>query len=420
MPWQFLVVDGADREQVFLLPEKGISVIGGSKKHADICLHDLYVQRTHCEVEVSEGDTVLVRNLRPEGIFVNKARVEQQELNSGDVLRIGNTQMRLERALQGGPAAPSADEPETLEEVPEEPQAAGPEALPSLPPERLGELVGHLLAHYQLDDLLGQGTHKAVFLATDQKSEEQVVVKVVSPRFPARQEELQRFCDVMRRALPLQHESLVLLRGVGKTGPYTWMAREYVPGQSLASILEKLADGSKKLKWQSGVRLARQIGTALEFLHKRQIMHGHLTPRNVLIDVEAKVCKLANTLLDHALFGSQLGVAIKAERKAKDVVWFSPEQCTKGALVDHLSDQYSLGAMVYARLTGRPPFVGATPEETMNLIRTAPLARPWKLNQNIPVEVDAVVVRMLSRKQEDRYHNPAALLADLEALAERE
>src|SRR5262249_17837219 len=273
------------------------------------------------------------------------------------------------------------------------------------------------LAHYQLDELLGQGSHKAVFQATDQKTEEAVIVKVLSPRFPARQEELQRFCDVMRRALPLQHESLVQLRGVGKTGAYTWMAREFVPGQSLAGILEKLADGSKKLKWQSGVRLARQIGTALDFLHTRQIMHGHLTPRNVLINVEAKECKLANTLLDHALFGSQLGATIKAERKAKDVVWFSPEQCTKGAYVDHLSDQYALGAVVSAGLTGRPPFVGATPEETMNLIRTAPLVRPWKLNQNIPVEVDAVVMRMLSRKQEDRYPSPAALLADLERLS---
>src|SRR5262249_17363872 len=65
MPWQFLVIDGADREQIFLLPQQGVVVIGGSKKHADICLHDLYVQRTHCEIEISEEDTVLVRNLRP-------------------------------------------------------------------------------------------------------------------------------------------------------------------------------------------------------------------------------------------------------------------------------------------------------------------------------------------------------------------
>ena len=55
----------------------------------------------------------------------------------------------------------------------------------------------------------------------------------------------------------------------------------------------------------------------------------------------------------------------------------------------------------------------------MNLIRTAPLVRPWKLNHNIPVELDAVVVRMLARHQEDRYLNPAALLTDLERLSER-
>src|SRR4051794_7817561 len=105
MPWQFLVVDGADREQAFLLPERGTVVIGSSSRHADICLHDLFVQRTHCEAEVNDDGTVQVRNLRPvEGIFVNKVKTEQQQLNAGDVLRVGNSHLRLQPAAAAGPA----------------------------------------------------------------------------------------------------------------------------------------------------------------------------------------------------------------------------------------------------------------------------------------------------------------------------
>lgn len=418
MPWQFLVVDGADRDQVFLLPQKGAVIIGGSKKHADICLHDLYVQRTHCEVEVLEDDTVSVRNLRPvEGIFVNKARAEQQALNAGDVLRIGNTHLRLLPATEAGATPPpreedAPEEPESAAEV--KPAGRGP--LPTLPPERLGELLGHTLGQYQLNELLAQASHKAVFLATAQKTGETVVVKVLSPRFPGRPEELQRFSETMRKALHLTHESLVQWRGVGKTGPYVWMVREYVPGESLASILAKLAAGKKKLNWQSGLRLARQIGQALDFLHEHHLMHGHLTAGGILVNVEAKQNKLANLLLDIAIFGSQVGIAMRATRRERDVYWFSPEQCEKGAFVDDLSDQYSLGALVYARMTGRPPFTAATVEATMELIRTGPLVRPRSLNPQIPAKFEAIVLRMLSRHQENRYLNPAALLAELDAL----
>lgn len=413
MPWQLLVVDGADREQVFPLPGKGVVVVGGSKKHADICLHDLFVQRTHCEIEVSDADAVEVRNLRPvEGIYVNKTRVETQELNAGDVLRVGNTHLRLEVAVAAG-AAPT---PRAAPEAPAKTKPAAPTPVPTVPPERLPELSGHLLGHYLLGELLGSTPHKAVFAAVDQKTDEQVVVKVLSPRFPARPEELQRFGDLMRKAAQLKHEHLISPRGVGKVGPYVWLAREHVPGDSLAGILEKLVGGHKKVKWQSGVRLALQLGGVLDFLHRQHVMHGHLTPDSIIVNTEAKQVKLANLLLDHALAGSAVGKERRAENRLRNAAWLSPEQCEPGAYIDDMSDQYTLGALVFARMTGRPPFVGDTPEETMDLIRTAPLLRPREINTHIPPVVEAIVVRMLSRHQEDRFPNPAALLSDLERL----
>jgi hypothetical protein len=415
MAWQFLVVDGADVEQLFLLPERGTVRIGSSQKHAEICLHDLYVARAHCEVEVTDEDTVFVRNLRPaEGILVNKVRVEEtQELTLGDVLRVGNSHLCLQPATSRAAPRPRAPAEEAAAA---EAKHDAPRTLPVLPPERLPELVGHVLGRYQLDKVLSHDRHRTVFLACDRKTEQQVVLKVLSPHFPARPEELQHFGEVMRKALALRHEALVTLHAVARTGPYTWLAREHVPGESLASVLQRIAGKPTKVKWQSGLLLLVQMVGVLDYLHGHHLMHGQLTPHDILVNSETEEPRLANLMLDQALAGSPLHREFQDDRRQRDVAYFSPERCTLGAFVDELSDQYSLGALVYARMTGQPPFVGKTPEETAELIRTAPLRRPRVLNPAIPIEIEAVVVRMLARHQEDRYVSPAALLADLERL----
>ena len=127
--------------------------------------------------------------------------------------------------------------------------------------------------------------------------------------------------------------------------------------------------------------------------------------------------KLANVLLAQALAGSRLAAAMDADRQPQDVAYLAPEQCEAGAFVDNLCDIYSLGAVVYARLTGRPPFLLDTADDTRELIRIGTLVRPRKLNPTIPEEFDAIVVKMLERHQEDRFPSAAALLEALQPFA---
>src|SRR5262249_22218374 len=161
--------------------------------------------------------------------------------------------LRLQPAAVAG-TAPSrsghAQSADTTEAKPETPRA-----LPSLPPERLQELSGHVLGHYQLGEVLDHSSHRTVFLACNLKTQDNVVVKVLSPRFPARPQELQQFSEVMRKILPLRHDFLVTLHAAGKTGPYTWLAREHVPGESLTAVLQRIVSKPGKVKWQSGLRL---------------------------------------------------------------------------------------------------------------------------------------------------------------------
>jgi eukaryotic-like serine/threonine-protein kinase len=96
------------------------------------------------------------------------------------------------------------------------------------------------------------------------------------------------------------------------------------------------------------------------------------------------------------------------------VAYLAPEQCDSGAFVDNLCDIYSLGAVVYARLTGRAPFLLDRTADTLELIRIGPLVRPRQFNSTIPEEFDAIVVKMLERHQEDRFPSATALLEALQ------
>jgi serine/threonine-protein kinase len=436
------VIDGADQGSFFPLPDEGVFLVGASDKHSDICLHDLYVKRVHCRLAV-RGGKVVVSNLEDAAVtYINSQPVKEQELLPGDVLRVGNSHLRLQTREQSpggeeGPPGAVANDP-----------VEGPTPLPRLPPERLTELANHPFGHYRVGEVLGRGHSGVVFHAHDRKAERGVALKVLSPRFPANDAEMQRFARVCKTVLPLRHPHLVNLVGAGKTGPYCWVAREYVEGESLAGVL---ARGGKP-NWKQALRVGVHVGRALTFIHRYQLHHGNITPANVLLSLSTKdrqagstkdrqagstkdrqagstegrqasadkVVKLADWLLAMALEGSELHQGILETKLLAELPYLAPEQVTPNAFVDRLADIYNLGAVVYARLTGRPPFQGGSPEETLEQIHEAALVRPAQYHAGIPGAFEAAVVKMLARHQVDRYQTAAELVAELEGLAAEE
>ncbi|MFO0966360.1 MAG: FHA domain-containing serine/threonine-protein kinase [Gemmataceae bacterium] len=416
MPWQFLVVDGADASTVFPLPERGAIVIGRSHDDVDIVLNDLFIGRHHCQVEVTEEGTARVKHLYGAGgSFVNKVKIEHQhDLKEGDILRVGNTHMRLEPAAVAGPPAKAAQAARAAEAA----AAAPPVKTPAAATDSIGRLQGKILGHYEIGETLAANACRAVYVAEDKKSNQTIVLRVFATDFPANPQELQRFAAVMKQVLPLRHDYLVSLLGVGKNGPFTWIAREHVVGESLADVLKRqAAAGKTRPKWQRGLRLAMEMGFVLEYLHRQRHRHGRICPPNILLESASRAAKLANLKLDEALAGSALGEKIRAGRQPAEVAYVSPEQATAGAFVDELSDIYSLGAVVYARVTGRPPFLGTTAEETLEQVRDAPLTPPRRVNPSIPEAFEAIIVKMLERRQEDRLASASALLGALEPFA---
>src|SRR5207247_780037 len=117
-----------------------------------ICLHDLYVARVHCHLEMAQGRVVVTESEPSKGTFVNGQKVTQHELQAGDVLRVGNSHLRLE-----------IDDGTSPEPAAEDTGPAAPAGLPHLPRQRLAELSGHTLGHYDIGLVLGRGHYGVVF-----------------------------------------------------------------------------------------------------------------------------------------------------------------------------------------------------------------------------------------------------------------
>ncbi len=240
-----VVIDGADQKEVYPLPEAGALTIGNTGRNADIGLHDFYVSGIHSRLEI-KGDTIVVtHNEGKNGTLINGQRITQpQELCLGDVLRVGNSHLRLEVADTADDAATSArpkrDGSQSLSRTtssvvslapttPSQPARADDAPVPANP---LQGLEGQALGHYLLGSMLGSGHTGQVFRAQDNRNNQIVALKVLAAEFPASPGELQQFAQALKIATPLRHPNLITLFGAGKTGARCWIAREFVDGES--------------------------------------------------------------------------------------------------------------------------------------------------------------------------------------------
>jgi serine/threonine-protein kinase len=144
----------------------------------------------------------------------------------------------------------------------------------------------------------------------------------------------------------------------------------------------------------------------------------NVTPANILMTSEG-VAKLNDLMMTRALDGSVLQQKVLEKKFLAELHYLSPEQADPDAYVDDLCDLYRLGSVVYQIVTGAPPFTGDSPEEILSEIRQSVPEKPTKFNKHLPMELQAVILKMLAKHPEDRYATPAQLIADLVPLGEQ-
>lgn len=284
---------------------------------------------------------------------------------------------------------------------------------------RLHELTGRVIGVYEIGPVVGQGHHGIVFRAREQRTGQALALKVLAPDFPQNETEVQQFNHAMGTALALAHPNLVRLHAAGKTGPYCWMAQQYIEGKSLAQVLHEL-DENPRNSWQLGLRVALHIARALDFTGQHRLVHGNVTPKNILVRGKDQAVLLNDLRLLSALKGSQLQHAVMDQKRTAERTYLAPEQVEGDkSYIDFLCDIYSLGASVYHVITGQPIFRSETLKEAIAAIRGGTPIRPRKHLKSIPRAFEVVVMRMLAKHQEDRYQSAAEVLADLTPIAEQ-
>ena len=393
------VVAGPDKGRAFMV-HPGPNLVLGRCHTAYYQVSDPEVSRNHCVLVRDEDKVTVVCNGGHGGTFVNGIRTERRVLHPGDLLQVGRTQLRV---AAGDPPDADGDgdaDGDAFEVVEEDPE------------ERLENLVGQRLAHYDVGDMIGVGIWSAVFRATDVKDKHPVALKVLRPELSRSSEAVKRFAAVMKSVLPLRHTYLVPVLSAGKTGPYCWVARQAVVGDSLSQVLAK-AGRDDPLDWHFGFRAAVQMARALEYAHDKGVIHGHVTPSNVLFDRPSKTFKVEDLMLAQV---AEASLTCDIE-PAEDLVYHPPERFEEGTEADAASDLYGLGATVYELLTGRPPFKCKTFSETLSRIRDTKPLRPSKAQPELPRWLEAVVMRLLAKTPEERPQSAAEVLEELESAA---
>jgi serine/threonine protein kinase len=270
------------------------------------------------------------------------------------------------------------------------------------------------LGVYKILDRIGSGGIGEVYRARDTRLGRTVAVKVVKPEIVQDAPRRDAFMRDARAATALSHPSIAALYEVGEDQDQLFLAYEFVPGETL-----RAAVGGRPMNPKLAIEYAVQLSDALADAHAAGAVHGDLKPDNIVITPKGRV-----KILDYGLAAWTSGGA--ARRRAAEeatvgaggdvhtIAYLSPEQAL-GERGDHRTDIFSLGAMLFEMLTGRPPFTSA---DALPLkIVQAPAPAPSSLNHDLPLELDPILQRALAKSLDQRYESTATLAAELRAVA---
>lgn len=400
MKLQLTVIDGEESGRVFELPD-GVTSFGRSQS-AGIQIGDRSVSRQHCVFEVSGATVEIVDSGSSSGTFVNSQAVERRALSVGDEIRVGNTHLRV---------GPAGSEQSTIL------LGACHLQLPDSGVKgQLPNLIGGRIHEFKIEKKLGEGRSGEVFLARDEPRNRVVALKILWPEFSQNQEDVQRLVRAMKTMFPVRHENLVRIYNAGKSDDYTWIAMEYVDGETMSQVIARIG-AAGMLDWEYAYRVAVHTARGLQAAFEHQIIHRNITPKNILMRTEDRVIKLGDTMLAKALEGSLARQITLPGQLVGDMAYMSPEATSDTAAADGRSDIYALGVTCYALLTGRPPFEAHSLPSMLNKVRNETPESPRKFQLSINHQFEGCVMKMLEKRPADRYQSPKALLRDLDLIA---
>lgn len=278
----------------------------------------------------------------------------------------------------------------------------------------LTKMVPEKVAHYQILRKLGQGGMGEVFLARDTKLGRDVAIKILSGELVSNPRFVGRFHQEARLASALKHHGVAEIYEIGESEGIHFIAMEHVEGETLAAGIKK---GKRNLN--QALEWAVQIAEILKEAHSKKVTHRDLKPENIMVTPEGKIkildfgiAKLSADLEDSNITTQ---VVTETGTTMGTTFYMSPEQAL-GMEVDHRSDIFSFGTLLYELTTRRRPFESVNLNAVVNqIIHEIPFS-PHSLNSEIPPDLDHIIMKCLRKSPEERYQGVVDLIADLHAV----
>ena len=293
-------------------------------------------------------------------------------------------------------------------------------------------MIGRILKHYRIEELLGKGGMGVVYLARDTRLQRPVALKLLKPELVSDPARRKRFLLEARSAAAVSHPAIAQIYDIDEADGETFIAMEFIEGRSISRLIIE-----KELDLLGSVEIGLQVAEGLARAHEANIIHRDIKSDNIMVtrDGHAKLldfglAKLLDTGAEEA--GGSLGgpssypedvsrtLTMEQVHTLAGVVlgtlyYMSPEQA-RGRSLDRRSDIFSLGVVLYEMVTGELPFKGDTPLDTMHAIAYEEPKPVTILRRNLPSQLHQIISRCLRKRAEDRYPDARALAADLKRL----
>jgi serine/threonine-protein kinase len=280
-------------------------------------------------------------------------------------------------------------------------------------------VISQVFPHYQILDKLGEGAGGEVYLAEDTRLGRLVALQFLPASYGYDPELRAKFLKDAGAAASLRSPNIALIYDMGEQDERIFIVMEYVEGEILSARLKR-----GPLASVEAIQVAVQVADALDLAHARGLLHGDIQSSNVIITrrglVKVLGFGLSGVMSRDRKFEEgdetvELGHETLVDFLPVDVPYMSPEQAL-GREVDHRSDIFSLGVVIYEMIAGRLPFGGQTPAEIIeNIIHQEAVALA-SINDNVPLELARIVRKCLEKEPGRRYQSARELVIDLKNL----
>src|SRR5262245_40567341 len=272
------------------------------------------------------------------------------------------------------------------------------------------------ISHYRLEQELGRGGMGRVYKALDLSLNRTVVLKLLDADLGREASSRNRFLREARLASALDHPNICTIHEIAEWQDQYFIAMQYLPGKTLKRVI-----ASRPVALDTLLPIAIQVADAIAVAHSRGIVHRDIKSSNIIITPRGQAVIL-DFGLAKLLIDKEAGVSVAETELTQRGVplgtpsYMSPEQA-RLERVDHRSDIFSFGVVLYEMATGRLPFKGRSTIETMNSVIHDVQQPLTELNDKVPAQLGAIIDRALAKKQGDRYQSIKEMLEDLRQVA---